>query len=60
MWFLGEYFEYIDDYFPAENLIELIEYIQQEKLKSETYGYIYTSIYKMTLKTSQEKIKTYF
>ena len=52
IWFLGEYFEIIENFFPSENLLELINYLLKHKfVKDATLSYFFTSLQKIKIKT---------
>ena len=57
IWFLGEYFEIIENFFPSENLLELINYLIKHKFTNDaTVSYFFTALQKIKIKSENSHL----
>ncbi len=58
-WFLGEYFELIEEFFPDDNFIQLLKYLLKDNIKKNfIYSYIFNGLQKINMKTSNQTIRS--
>lgn len=57
-WFLGEYFEYVDQLFSKDNLLDLFNYLLSKNISSpSTFSYILNSLKKIQMRTKNADLK---